>query len=262
MKKPVVMFTAYDEKNAPYAKMFKNSLRKFHSEEELPLYEIQGDDLQAYLRLDPMFFYRQKPVIASKLIEEYELVIGMDVDQIVTGDLSYLWKTKDYDVATVINYNRIDPQTYGLVGGWGILPIEYFNCGLVAMRSEKFIKDWMSKCHTPQFDRLPFREQDLLNAICYFGNYNVRCCDHLDPIGGNNSWWGIISKGEFQRAILKNKEIIIPKGEGQKPFPPRDISCKVLHWGGGNNNPQKMNYRTCFIQDIVEWLDYLVSDKK
>lgn len=263
VKKPVICFTAYDEKNAENARKFRNSLRKFHTEEELPLYEVKDEELQTYLKVDPMFWYRQKPLIAEKLIKEYECVIGMDSDSLVVGDLSYLWKgAKDYDVGTVINYNRADAQNYPLVGGWGILPIEYFNCGLVALRSEAFVKDWKNKCFTPQFERLQFREQDILNAICYFGNYNVRCFDHMDPLGGNNSWWGILSKGEWGRAILSNKEILIPQGEGSQPFPPKEVSLKVLHWGEGQGSPNKMNYRIKFKEDIVKWLDYLVSDKK
>lgn len=258
-KKPAVMFTCYDEKNAPHAEMFKKSLRKFHSEEELPLYEVQGEELQALLKQDPHFFYRQKPVIAERLIKEYECVIGMDCDQLVLGDLSYIWKTTDYDVATVMNFNRADAEVYPLVGGWGILPIEYFNCGLVVMRSEKFVKDWKGLCFSPQFERMQYREQDLLNAICYFGNYNVRCLDHGDGLADMNAWWGMVSKGEWTRAILKNKKIIVPKGEGDTPFPVRDMELKVLHWGGGTGSVEKMNYRTRFNDEIVEFIDGLVK---
>src|SRR5436189_334900 len=135
----------------------------------------------------------------------------MDCDQIVCGDLSYIWETKDYDVAGVLNYNRLDAQTYGAIGGWFIHPMEYFNCGLVAMRSEKFIRHWKAQCFTEQFNRSQFKEQDMLNALIYFGNYNARCLDHQDPIGGNNAWWGIFGKADWGRAILKDKKIIIPK---------------------------------------------------
>lgn len=258
-KKPKIMFTSYDEKNRPYAEMFKKSLRKFHSEEELPLYEVQGEELEVYLKQDPNFFYRQKSIIAEKLIKEYELVIGMDCDQLVVGKLNYIWETKDYDVFTVINYNRADAQEYPLVGGWGIVPVEYFNCGLIAMRSEKFIKDWRAQCFTPQFDRMQYKEQDLLNAICYFGNYNVRCGDHGDGPANMHAWWGLLSKGEWSRAILKEDKIIIPKGLGDTPFPPEDTELKVLHWGGGTGSVEKMNYRTRFNEEIVEFLDKLVK---
>lgn len=257
-KKPVVLFTCYDEKNAPYAEMMKKSLRKFHTKEELPLYEVKGMELQALLKQDPMFFYRQKPVIAEKLSKEYELVIGIDADSIITGDLTYIWNTKDYDVGTVINWNRVDPEQYGLVAGWGILPIEYFNCGLVAMRSPEFIKQWKTLCFSPQFDRMQYKEQDLLNALCYFGNFNVRCFDHGDGPAKMQAWWGLVGKGEYTRAKLIKNEIVIPQGEGPTPFPVQDTTIKVIHFAGGQDT-QKANYRTMFNEEIVAYLDKLIE---
>lgn len=258
-KKPVIIFSIADERNKPYAKMLENSLRKFHP--DIPFHLVEGEELEAYLKMDPSFYYRATPIVAEKFINDYDLVIKMDADSIIVDDISYIWKTQDYDMAGVLNYNREDAEEYGLVGGWGILPIEYVNCGLVALRNEKFIHDWKVWCTTPQFDRLQYKEQDGLNGMIYFGNWNIRILDHLDPLGGNNGWWGLISKGEWTKTILKDKKIIALKGDGSTPFPPKDVELKVLHWGGGQQSPDKMNYRKKFTQDIIERLDYLVSDK-
>jgi hypothetical protein len=258
MKKPILAFSIADEKNKPFAIMMENSLRKFHPDIDYHL--IEGDELKDYLKLDPHFFYRATPIIAERYIKDYDLVLKLDADQIITGDLSYIFNTKDYDVGTVLNWNRIDPQQYGYVQGWGILPPEYVNCGLVAMRSERFVHHWKVLCETEQFNRLQYKEQDLLNILVFYGNYNVRCFDLGDKPANYFSWHGLVSKGEWNRAIFKNNEIIVPKGEGERPFPDKDITLKVLHWGGGNNNPEKMQYRTRFNEDIVTRLDYLVND--
>uniref|UniRef100_A0A6M3JRT5 Glycosyltransferase n=1 Tax=viral metagenome TaxID=1070528 RepID=A0A6M3JRT5_9ZZZZ len=256
-KKPVIIFSIADEKNKPFANNLLNSLRKFHP--DIPFHLVEGEELEAYLKLDPSFFYRATPTVAEKFINDYDLVLKIDADSIIVGNLNYVFQTKDYDIGTVVNWNRKDAEEYPLVGGWGILPIEYFNCGFVAMRSEKFVKHWKDVCQTPQFDRMQYKEQDLLNALCYFGNYNVRCFDHLDPLAGNNSWWGLLGKGEYKDAILRNKEITIPKGKGDKPFPPKEVSIKVIHFAGGQNNPQKGNYRVMFNQEIIEYLDSLIK---
>lgn len=273
-KKPIIIFTTASKNLFNDAVKLLNSLRKFHNwpvilvtDEHDPenLKKLPGGvtiwELGMYLQNDRMFFYRQKPVIASELIKDYKLVLGLDSDQIIVGDLSYLEKTSDYDVGTVINWNRVDPGVFGVVQAAGILPVEYFNCGLVAMRSEAFVKNWLNVCISPQFDRLQYKEQDILNYICYYGNYNVRCFDHDDKIGGNNSWWGLLGKGEYPRAKMIGNDIVIPKGEGDTPFPPIDIKLNVLHWGGGND-PQKGNYRKMFQDDVIKRLDYLVSDEK
>lgn len=270
-KKPVIIFTCADKNNFPYSVMMLNSLRKFHDwsailvtdekdPEKLKLLpkDVEVVDLVPYLQKDPMFFYRQKPTIAEPLMKEYELVLGMDSDQIVMGDLSYILDTKDYDVGTVINWNRVDPETYGTVQGWGINPIEYFNCGLVAMRSEKFVHHWNVLSFSEQFNRLQYREQDLLNILCYYGNYNVRCFDHGDGPANMSAWWGLISKGEWLRAENRMGEIIVPIGEGDTPFPEADKVLKVIHMAGGSQE-NKMNYKTKFSDEVSARIDYLVS---
>lgn len=220
---------------------------------------VEVRDITPYTKDDPAFWYRQKPVLAEPLLDEYELVLGLDSDQIVLGDLSYIFETKDYDIGTVINWNRVDPRIYGLVQGWGIQPIEYFNCGLVAMRSKKFVHHWKVLCFSPQFDRMQYKEQDLLNILCYYGNYNVRCFDHGDGVAKMSDWWGLISKGEWMRAQLdKDGSIFIPKGFGETPFPPQDMTLRVIHAGGGGT-PNKMNYHQWFTEEVVKRIDDLVK---
>lgn len=262
-KKPVVALCIADKNNIPYATSMINSLRKFHDwpvilvtneqdKTKLPK-DVILEDLSKYM-VDQAFFYRATPILGEKFLDEYELVLKIDADSLILGDLSHVLNTKDYDVGTVINWNRFDQQHYPLVQGWGIFPAEYFNCGLVAMRSKKFAHDWKMLCFTPQFDRLQYKEQDLLNALCYFGNYNVRCFDIGDPKLDTNAWYGLISKGEVNRSIIKDNKIIIPKGFGTTPFPPSDIELKVFHMGGGVG-AKKDNFAAFFPPDVMEYIN-------
>ncbi len=260
-KKPAIAFTIADDNNLKYVRMLENSLRKFHSEKELPLKIVQGEKLQAYLKDDPHFFYRATPIVAEPLLKEYDLVLKLDADQIITGKLDYILNTTDYDVGTVMNWNRVDPQQYGLVEGWGINPVEYFNCGLVAMRSEKFAHHWNVLCFSDRFDKLQYREQDLLNILCWYGNYNVRCFDHGDGIAQYYCWHGLISKGEWSRAELRGDDIVVPALKDQKSAFGREWTVKVIHWAGGNN-AGKMNYRPYFKEEVADRLDYLVSNNE
>ena len=101
------------------------------------------------------------------------------------------------------------------------------------MRSEAFIKHWKNLCFSPQFDRMQYREQDLLNILCYYGNYNVRCFDLGDGPAKMSAWWGLLAKGEWLRAEMRGDEIVIPKGFGDTPFPNKDMTLKVIHFAGG-----------------------------
>lgn len=254
MKKPVLVFTAADDKNIPLAKQLENSFKKFHP--DIPFHTVQGEELQEYIKIDPEFFYMQKPVLMEKYLKEYELVIGIDADSIVCGDLSYIWETKDYDVATVMNWNRVDPQIHGVVQGWGISPVEYFNCGLVAARSADFVHKWFVACHSPQFERLQYREQDILNILCYYGNYNIRCLDHGDGPAGMYAWWGLVAKGEWLKAKVVDDKIVVPKGDDN--FPSRDTELKVLHIAGGGPKP---SYKTLFSEEVIQRLNHLVKSE-
>ena len=273
-----VFFSACDVNNFPYAITFWNSMTKFHSPEKIDmiLYTNQTDktqlaklpkgvkveDISKLLLQDKNFWYRQKPVLMEPLMEKYELVVGFDVDQFVVGSLDYILNTKDYDVGTVINWNRIDPKLYGFVQFQGVMPAEYFNCGLVAARSKKFVHHWRVLCFSQQFDRLQYREQDLLNVLAYYGNYNVRCFDIPDGIAKYAAWHGLIVKGELGSIILRGNDLIVSKGIGPTPFPPTEITVKVIHIGGGNQ-PNKMNFRSWFSnEEVIKRIEHLIAPTK
>lgn len=268
-KKPVVVFTVADKNNLKYAVTMLTTLRKFHDwpailytdeidTEKLPdITNLTVVDMKPLLQ-DRMFFYRQKPILAEPLLDEYELVIGLDADQLILGDLSYIKDTNDYDVGTVINWNRYDEKFYPPVSGWGIYPAEYFNCGLVALRSKKFAHHWNVLCHSIQFDRSQYKEQDMLNALCYYGNYNVRCFDHGDPVRKINAWYGIVGKGEWNRAIVKGNDIVVPQGFGTTPFPPADMTIKVAHMAGGPEG-KKDNWGAFFSPEAMVRIQELIK---
>ena len=256
MKKEVVFITIADQNNLNYAKLLKNSFRKFHK--DIPFEIITGSDLEVYTKDDPMFFYRACPILGEKYLKEYDLVVKIDSDSIVLGDLSYIWKTQDYDIGTVLNYNRYDPSRYGYVQFQGVLPIEYMNCGLVAMRNEKFVHDWKILCFSEQFNRARYKEQDLLNAMIYYGNWNIRCFDHGDGPAKVFAWWGLIGKLEWSRALIKDNMIYVPKGLGETPFPPKDVELKIVHMAGGSPKEQWSKF---FSPEIMKRINYLTSEE-
>lgn len=258
-KKPRIAFTIADESNMWMAEKLTNSLRKFHSEEELPLMVISGDDLKARLKKDPAFFYRATPIIARELIDEYETVLKLDADQIITGSLDFVLKSEGWDIGTVINYNRRDVQIYGAVTVWDIDITKYYNCGLVVMRSKEFINHWYDLCYSWHFNNYQMREQDLLNILCHYNPYKVKCFDYYDKVNDYSAWHGLVAKSEWQDIVLTDdkKLMLYPKGDN---YVSRPTEVKVLHWAGGHGE-KKMHYRTRFSEDVVEYLDYLVGGK-
>lgn len=254
-KEPVVLFTVADNKNMPAAQMFINSVRKFHTEAELPIVIVGEEDVKEFN--DPHFFYRATPIIGERLLNMYDLVLKADCDQICFGDLNHIIHDKfSWDVGTVLNINRVDPQMYGLVSCYTIPPQEYYNCGFVAMRNPDFVSHWKKLCFSPDFLKQRFREQDLLNIICRFGEYTVKCLDHYDSFSGHQTWNGLVAKGEGLNMKMKDGRVLLPQGKDN--YPDRDVIVKLYHFAGGNNEA-KMNYRTHFNEDMINYIDWLVS---
>lgn len=273
IKKNVAFFTVGSKEYSKYAIPFWRSMVKFHDPKKIDMFwytnekdpqvlkklpeGIQIVDLDPYLK-DPAFYFRQKPVIMEALLDEYEKVIGFDSDSLILNNLDYILNTNDWDVFTVINWNRWDEKVYPLVQAQGILPVEYFNCGLVGLRSKKFAHHWNVLCFSPQFDRLQYREQDLLNILCYYGNYNVRCGDHGDGVAKEYSFWGILGKGEWVRSILKGKDIVVPKGLGDTPFPSEDRVVRVVTLGGGHG-AIKDNWANFFPPEVMVRINEIIA---
>lgn len=247
MKGKVCGFVAFDNNNKKYYDRFIKSLRKFHSEEELPIFVWDENKIKSYN--DPQFFYRQKPVIGRQLLKKYDLVIGFDVDQIITGSLDYIINDESYDIAAPLNWNRAgDP----LVTVWDVHPTKYLNCGLVAMRSREFVEKWFRLCFSSHFNSYQFREQDLLNILANYFDWKVKNLD-MDKY-----WCGLISKAEFHRFEVKNGKLICPPAPDK--FPEQEMEILVLHMAGGNVLGDKFDYmKSHCSEEVIDFINKLTT---
>jgi len=247
MKNKVIAVSIADANNMQYFEKMKNSLRKFHTEEELPLALIGPEQLKE--NPDPQLFYRATPILGKQFFDlGYDTVIKLDADQVITGKLNHIWEG-DFDVAVVQNSNPREAKLFP-VSVWDIVPAVYVNCGLVVMKSKKFVQNWMNLCFSPHFNNYQMREQDLLNILVYYGGYNVKMLDN------SNKWHGLIHKGYWIDMKLKDDKLILPKNEEWPTDEDKEIVC--IHWAGGNT-PNKMNFNTAFKEDVAKWLNKLTK---
>lgn len=233
---------------------FENSLRKFHP--DLELFRINDAEIKE--AKDSRIFMRAKPYFANKFFEQgYELVIGADVDQIITGDLNRIL-SGNYEVGTVLNFNRVDPNVYGLITFATINPSSYYNAGFVATTSHKFVKHWLYLCYSEHFNMLQFGEQDVLNILCHYGTYDVTCFDEYDARTGYSAWHGLVCKGEGLRMKVKGGELVLPAQEDG--YPKQDKLIKILHnAGGAYEKPIQESYKTQFNEDVIKYLSNLME---
>lgn len=246
MKNKIIAFTTFDKTNERFWPMLKNSWDKFHKDIELRAYT--EEEIKKYN--DPFFFYRQKPLIARELLKEYETVVGIDVDSIITGDLSHTWEG-EFNVGVVQNSNPLEAKKYP-VGVWDIPPMAYVNCGYVVMKTPQFVEHWWALCNSYHFNNYQFKEQDLLNILVHYGGYAVNYLDSGDK------WHGLASKQYWQNIELRDKKLILPKADEWPQSGDKEID--IIHFSGGND-PGKGNYRTRFKEDVVKHLDWLTNEE-
>ena len=235
-----------------YYEGLKNSLAKFTQD---PLILI--DELKIQQLGDPHFFYRATPIIAKALLKDYDAVCKLDIDQIILGNLDHIWEG-EFDAAVVRNSNPREDKVYP-VRLLDISPASYVNCGFVVMKSKPFVEHWLKLCMSGHFNNFQFREQDLLNIMCFYmsepfgGPYKVK---HLDD---GDAFHGLASKGYWPNVILRDEKLFLPPViDGEVTYPDKEKEIKVIHWAGGAIGG-KMNYRLYFQPEVCGFIDGLIK---
>lgn len=250
-KNRIICFTIADSNNMRYYKKLKNSLKYWHPDLELRL--IGGNELQGLLQQDPQFYYRATPAVAWNLIKDHDIVIKMDADQVITGNISHTWEG-DFDVAMVNNSNPREMKKYP-VNVWNIHPLSYINCGFVVMKSQAFIDHWLGLCVSPHFLNYQFREQDLLNIMVFYMGDGLRGPYKVKFLDGSQYAHGLVTRGYELQFELRDNKLILPKNE---EWNKEDKIVKVIHWAGGNQ-PDKMNFNIQFKEDVAKWLQKITK---
>jgi len=245
MKRKVCFFTLASEgENMRYAKMMANSLKKFHP--DIPL---------VIKPFEKIHNFRVYAMAGKELAKEYDLVINIDSDSIVTGSLDHIINDDSYDLAGVLNNNLIDPK----LQPWDTPAPLYVNAGFVAIRGTRPWEWWNKLNFSIHWDKYQFREQDMLNIMFHYSDLNVKSLD------SGSMWHGLISKGRWGDLVMKDDKVMMPKDIVKQyikdgfPFKEEDKEIKVIHWAGGQ--VPKMNYWPHFPKEVAERINYLVGDK-
>lgn len=193
------------------------SAKYFHP--EIPMKVFGTEDLKQF----DVDFGLLHPFVIAPLLEEYDRVIYLDADSIITGELDELFSIKGYDIVGVRNNNDFgkagidEPFTQPQVGVW-----RYMNAGLVCTTSKDFVSDW--KKYNAIFGYLlPHKEQNVYNGISL--NYKTAIVDTrksdvyygVSALSGEESHWD-----SWKEIQVINDELWL-----------NEKKVKVLHHAGG-----------------------------
>jgi hypothetical protein len=228
------------------------SFYKFHP--DIPLYVFTNKDIQKEIEKYPQeirSFYYLNPVMSKVLSDEYEKVVHIDADCIVTDRLAEVIDG-DYEVATVRNNHDFGgacngpPETFNGMIDWKV----YANCGLIASSNKKFWDRWI-ELNIKNANKFRQHEQDIVNYLLH--KTNEFSNKLLDPIEsdvyyglsnayGKDTLWDSWKDIEVinESLYLNNKKI------------------KILHNAGGF--VEKLNIDKLFNDKTAKYLKELCNE--
>ncbi len=233
MKK--VCFTAVED-NLYYPEgthIFINSFKKFHPDIDLVVF--RQDTVDKLFPEKNINWYQAKPYFAELLMNDYDLVVNMDADHVVTGRMTEIFDNVDYDVAMPWNFNDYENAAFE-----NITEEMYLQAGMVASTSKEFWLLWQAMNE----DAMKYlrKENDVVNLLLY----NARPDLKLKIVDKEKDYYGCKALGREPQFYIEDDKLMC-RGE----------QILAYHYARGGQFP-KLNFRNMPLTDDVKaWLEAL-----
>lgn len=239
-KRPAVVYTFvsddyFDGEGTP---VFINSFKHFHP--HIPLVVFRNPTVQRVMAQEGLNWLIAKAAFARRLIDDYELVVDMDADHVVTGYMEAVFDA-DYDVGAPWNYNDYQLAAYANIGH-----DQYLQGGLIASRSRRFweIFDKESRDHWREHGS---HENNTLNMIWYH-NPEVVAMRRL-VFDRDRDYYGCKSLNREPEFYIRNDELWC---RGERVF--------AYHHAKGPPAMPKLQFdRMPFSPEVRSWLKSISS---
>jgi len=155
--KPAVAFTIVDDRcyYPEGTPVFINSFKRFHP--DIPLVVFRQETIERVFSEKGVNFFCAKPVFARRLCGDYELVVNIDADTVITGRLAAVFDQM-YDVGGAWNFNDYENASFD-----NIKPEMYVQAGMVGSRQPRFWEIWeRENVRAMNYIR---KENDILNLV-------------------------------------------------------------------------------------------------
>lgn len=227
-------FTMSSDEYLYYSIKMESSLKKFHS--DIPLIRFRKEDMQ---RLTGSTKRRWTYAYAAlDIVDEYDLLIQIDSDTIVTSALTEALKG-NFDIACV--HNNSEGGIFKTVLPFEVSLEKYLNAGFVASTNKEFWKEWLEK--TIEYGtKYSLYDQDILNQIFYSGKYNAKVLDGKD----SRVWYGCSSYGHYPDMYIENGKLMLQKKE-----------VRAIHTAGNGNSKMKLIGAS---KEVIGYMNYLMTD--
>lgn len=163
------------------------SFKRFHPDIDLIVFR---DDVinQMFAKYPWLNWLNSKPAFAKLLTDEYDLVVNIDADTVVTGRLESVL-AGDYEVGSVTNFNDYENRHVEEVTDQ-----MYLQAGLVASTSPVFWDMWLAE-NKEKASKYLCAENDTLNFVAYRNPWKLKIFDKDEGYMGCKS---LGREGEFE----------------------------------------------------------------
>ena len=226
----------------------RNSFKYFHPDVDFIVFDSAMTDKAKEKDpwLNPVWM---KPPCAFPFVDDYDMVVQIDGDCVITGPLTELFES-DEDIIGVRNNNSLDKASSGNgitiqhlepFGDGSMIPIQGFiNAGLVAANNKEFWEDWHDvnkqsakiKAEVNPYAHGIGDEQDTLNQIFHSGEYTTKIVDARGTgvSYGLSNTWGTVTHWDSWKDLYVEDDCLCldDPADGAK------MKVKVLHQAGGS----------------------------
>ena len=213
--------------------IFINSFKRFHP--DIPLVVFRQNTIEKVFKEKKINFYQAKPTFAKLLVKEYDLIVNMDCDHVVTGRMTEVFDKTDYDVGFPWNFNDYENAAFE-----NITEKMYLQAGMVASTSKEFWDRWEEmNIRAMQYLR---KENDIVNLLVY----NVMPELGLKIFDKKKDYYGCKSLGREPEFYIEDDKLMCRKEQ---------VLC--YHHARGSTFP-KLNFKAMpFRPEVKYWLEQI-----
>jgi len=210
-----------------------NSFKRFHP--DIDLIVFRQDTIDKLFKEKNINWYQAKPYLAELLMDDYDLVVNMDADHVITGRMTEVFDNVDYEVGLPWNFNDYENASFE-----NITEKMYLQAGMVASTSKEFWLKWqIMNREAMEYLR---KENDIVNLVIY----NLMPELKLKIFDKEKDYYGCKALGREPEFYIEDDKLMC-----------RNEQVKAYHFARGGLFP-KLNFDTMPLVDPVKnWLKNL-----
>lgn len=212
-----------------------SSFKKYHP--DIPFIVFRQDAIDAMFGKYPWLnWLNAKPAFAKLLTDQYDLLVNIDADTVITGRLEEVLKG-DYEVGSVTNFNDYENRHIE-----EITDEMYLQAGLVASTNPVFWDMWLQE-NQEKASKYLCAENDTLNFVAYRNPWKLKVFDK------EKDYMGCKSLGRESEFYMDGSKLMC-RGE------------RVLayhHARGPRALPKLVFEDMGFPKDVVDFLNFITT---